>query len=434
MNRWIEMYKDRCTGADDIAGRIPSGSVCVSPCLAGEPPDILSAIADRAVTGGVENIQHHQLLPFRDHRYLQPEMAESIRHVSWFTSGYSRKAVQEGRADFMPVFYHEVPRFWREFLEPDVFCALVSPMDAHGYFSFGLSCSEARAAVERADLVFLEVNPNMPRTHGHNFIHISEVHGLCESELPIVELPSGEPGETDEVISGMITELIPDGATIQLGIGAIPNAIGRNLRQKKDLGIHSEMFTEAFIDLIECGAVTNVRKKLNPGKSVTTFAAGSRRMYDYLNDNPGIEFKPVDYVNSPDIIGMHDDFTSVNSCLEVDLLGQVCSESLGHRNFSGTGGQVDFVRGAARSSGGKSFIAMYSTAKNGTLSKIRPILTPGSVVTTSKNDVDYIVTEFGVARLKGKTAGQRAKALIGLAHPEFRAELTREAQKMNLIV
>jgi len=434
MSKWLEMYRERCIDADEIAARITSGSVCVAPCLAGEPPGILAAIATRARTGELTQIQHHQLLAFRDHEYLQPEMSEWIRHVSWFTSGYSRKAVQDGRADYMPVFYHEVPRFWREYLDLDVFYALVAPMDSHGYFSFGLTCSETAAAMDKAKHIYLEVNPNMPRTHGHNFIHISQIDGLCESQLPVVELASTEPSDTDRVISNMITELIPDGATIQLGIGAIPNAIGQGLLQKQDLGIHSEMFTEAFLNLIESGAVTNRRKKLNWGKSVTTFAAGSRRMYDYLDDNPGVEFRPVDYVNDPRVIGSHENFISVNSCLEVDLLGQVCSESLGYRNFSGTGGQVDFVRGAALSPGGKSFIAMYSTAKNGSLSKIRPTLTPGSVVTTTKNDVDHIVTEFGVTRLKGKTAGQRAKALIGLAHPAFRDELTMEARKMNLII
>lgn len=434
MSHWTFAYTEKLTTAEEIANAIPSSSICLAPCLAGEPPEILAALAARAIRDDLFNMEHHQLLAFRNHHYLQPELSESIRHVSWFTSGYSRKAVQEGRADYMPVFYHEVPRFWREYLEPDIFYALVSPMDAHGYFSFGLTCSEAPAAIEKAKRIYLEVNPNMPRTHGQNFIHISQVDGLCESQLPIVELPSPELTEKDRIIGHLIGDLIPDGATIQLGIGAIPNAIGQALIHKKDLGIHSEMFTEAFLDLIACGAVNNRLKELHPGKSVTTFAAGSRRMYDYLHDNPGVEFRPVDYVNNPTVIGAHSKFISVNACLEVDLLGQVCSESLGAVNYSGTGGQVDFVRGAARSLGGKSFIAMGSTAKNGTLTKIRPILTPGSVVTTSKNDVDHIVTEYGVAQLKGKTAGQRAKALIALAHPDFRDELAFEAKRMNLII
>lgn len=434
MNPWIVPYSDKLTTAAAIAAEIPSGSICLAPCLAGEPPEILAALAARAAGNGLFRMEHHQLLAFRNHDYLQPEMADSIRHVSWFTSGYSRKAVQGGRADYMPVFYHEVPRFWREYVAPEVFYALVSPMDTHGYFSFGLTCSEAPAAIERAKRIYLEVNPHMPRTHGQNFIHISQVTALCESQLPVVELPSPELTEKDRIIGGLIADLIPDGATIQLGIGAIPNAIGQALIHKKDLGIHSEMFTEAFLDLIACGAVTNRLKELNPGKSVTTFAAGSRRMYDYLHDNPGVEFRPVDYVNDPAVIGQHSRFISVNACLEVDLLGQVCSESLGPMNYSGTGGQVDFVRGAAQSPGGKSFIAMAATAKGGTLTKIKPLLTPGSVVTTSKNDVDHIVTEYGVAQLKGKTAGQRAKALIGLAHPDFRDELTFEAKRMNMII
>jgi acyl-CoA hydrolase len=307
-------------------------------------------------------------------------------------------------------------------------------MDDHGYFSFGLACSESLAVKNKAKKIFLEVNPNMPRTHGQNFIHISEVDALCESAYEIPVLSAPPLSEMDMKIGSIIADEIPNGATIQLGIGGIPNAVGRALMEKEDLGIHSEMFVDAFVDLIESGAATNRNKEINNGKSVTTFAGGSRRLYDFLNDNPSIEFKPVDYVNDPQVIAQHKNFMSINSCVEVDLLGQVCSESMGQAHYSGTGGQVDFVRGANMSSGGKSFIAMYSTAKKGTMSKIKPILTHGSVVTTSKNEVDYIATENGMVRLKGKTAGQRAKALIEIAHPDFKDELMFEARKMNLIV
>jgi acyl-CoA hydrolase len=426
-------YQQKLCSPSAIAKRIESGDKCVAPVMGGEPREILKAMASHSKENNLKDIEHHQLLAFHDHDYLAPEMAESIKHISWFTSGFSRKAVQEGRADYMPAYYNDVPRMWNEFVKPDVFYALVSPMDEHGYFSFGVSCSGTLALKSRAERIYVEVNPNMPRTHGQNFIHISEVDMLCESSFPLAELPTLPISDLDKTIGSYVSDEIPNGATIQLGIGAIPNAIGNALIGKKDLGIHSEMFTEAFLDLIESGTVTNLKKAIHKGKSVTTFAAGSKRMYDFLNDNPGIEFRPVDYVNNPEIIKLHDNMISVNSCIEVDLLGQVCSESMGNKHYSGTGGQVDFVRGANASPGGRSYIAMHSTVKN-KISKIKPILTHGSVVTTSKNDVDTIVTEYGTARLKGKTASQRAKALIELAHPDFRDELKFQAKKMNLIV
>lgn len=429
MHNWEELYRKKIRQVDDLVKEIKSYDICVAPCMIGEPTNILEALAKRK---DIVGIKHHQLLSYSNHAYLEEQMADKIKHVSWFTTGYSRKAIHEGRADYMPVFYHEVPRFWDEYLELDVFYATVSRMDKHGYFSFGLANSESRAAIKKAKKILLEVNENMPRTHGNNFIHITEVDGLCECNTPLKEVINPDTKEIDEIIGKSIASLIPDGATIQLGIGGIPNAIGKALMDKKDLGIHSEMFTEVMVDLILSGAVNNKKKNLHNGKTITTFAGGTKKMYDFLDDNPSVEFHPVDYVNNPNIIAAHDQFVSVNSCIEVDLLGQVCSESIGYKNFSGTGGQVDFVRGATKSKNGKSFIAMYSTAKNGTVSKIKPVLTEGSVVTTSKNDVDYIATEFGVVKLKGKTAGERAKALISIAHPNFQEFLIEEALKMNL--
>lgn len=431
---WTKLYKSKLRGSREIAEQIQAKSVCVSTAMCGEPREILQSIADQAMMKNECGVEHHSLLSFYNHDFLKPEMQHLIKHVSWFTSGYSRKAVQEGRADYMPTYYKDVPKLWESFLEADVFYALVSPMDKHGYFSFGLSCSESLAAKEKAKKIFLEVNPNMPRTHGQNFIHISEVDLLCESAYPMPELMEPPIGELDRIIGSYVAEEIPNGSTIQLGIGGIPNAVGRALMDKRDLGIHSEMFVESFIDLIEAGVVNNRVKAINKGKSITTFAAGSKRLYDFLNDNPSIDFRPVDYVNDPMVIAAHQKMMSINSCIEVDLLGQVCSESMGKAHYSGSGGQVDFVRGATQSAGGRSFIAMHATAKGGTLSKIKPILTAGSVVTTSKNDVDTIVTEFGKVRLKGKTAGQRAKALIEIAHPEFREELEYQAKKMNLMI
>ncbi len=427
-------YEKKRQSAMDIAKLIDSGEVCMSPPMCGEPRKILEALAVRLRGESLKGLKHHQLLTFSDHDFLKPEMADSIRHVSWFTSPYSRKAVHEGRADYMPSYYKNVPALWREVLDLDVLYALVSPMDDHGYFSFGLSCSETLAVKNKAKKIFPEVNSNMPRIHGPEFHTYLQGRRLCESDYPLAEMAAPREKDLDKIIGGFVAEEIPNGSTIQLGIGGIPNAVGKALMHKKDLGIHSEMFTESFVDLIEAGAVNNRLKNINKEKSVATFAGGSKRLYDFLHDNPSIDFRPVDYVNDPAVIAMHDNMMSINSCVEVDLLGQVCSESIGPLHFSGTGGQVDFVRGANNSKNGRSFITMYSSAKGGSLSKIKPILTHGSVVTTSKNDVDSIVTEYGIANLKGKTAGQRAKALIGLAHPDFRDELRFEAKKMNLII
>ena len=428
------MFRQKRTTPAGIAAQIKSGDVCCCTSALGEPEAIMNALADRAIAGELTGVQHHMLLPCRKWRYLEPDMAGKITFVSWFTSANARKAVKEGRADFMPNFYYEVPRFWRELVKPDVFYAMVSPMDKHGYFSFGVGASEGRAQMCRAAKIFLEVNPRMPRVLGDNFVHISEVDALCESSNALPTLPDAPLGEKDLKIGAYVAERISDGATIQLGIGSIPNAVGKNLVDKKDLGIHSEMFTDSMVDLIECGAVTNRTKNSDIGKSVASFAVGSQRMYDFLDDNPGILFAPVSYVNDPRVISQNNDMISINACLQLDLVGQVCSESVGPTNISGTGGQLDFVRGANWSKGGHTFICTYSTAKDDTMSSIVPTLAPGAHVSTPKGDVDCIVTEYGIASLKGKTASQRAKALIEIAHPKFREELTQAAKKMNLMI
>lgn len=434
MSKWQEMYKNKLTSPEEIVKHVKSGDICACPSALGEPAALVEALAERALREDLSGITHHMLLACRKWKYFAPELAGKMTHVAWFTSGAARPAIGEGRADYMPNYYHEVPRYWREYIEPDVFYGMVSPMDKHGYFSFSIGSSEPRAQMSRAKKIFLEVNKYMPRSHGSAIVHISEADAICEADIPLPELPNEPLGEKDIIIGKSIAERIIDGSTIQLGIGGIPNAVGKALLNKKDIGIHSEMFTDSMVELIEAGVVNNTKKNINTRKSIASFAFGSRSMYDFIDDNPGIEFHPVDYVNEPNIICLNDNMVSINACLEVDLLGQVCSESMGPRNFSGTGGQVDFVRGANRSKGGKSFLAMYSTAKNDTLSKIKPVLTEGSVVTTSKNDVDHIVTEYGVARLKGKTASERAKALIEIAHPKFREELLAAAKKMNLMV
>jgi acyl-CoA hydrolase len=433
MNNWRKVYEEKILTAQEIAKQIDSNTVCATPIAAGAAFAITDAIAERALKENLTGIKHFALLSLGPSSLFNEELNGKLNHVTTFSStDAARKAIWENRADVAPCFYFEQPKLVTEFIKPEIFYATVSPMDDHGYFSFGTSVSNVMAMKKCAKKIFLEVNENMPKTHGNCFIHISEVDAICECNRPLPELPVSGVSDLEMTIGRYIADLVPDEATIQLGIGGIPNAAAIALSDKKDLGIHTEMFTESMIDLIEQGIVTNRKKKLHEGKSITTFALGSRRMYDYLNDNVGVEFYPVDYVNDPNVVGMHDNFISINSCIEVDLFGQVCAESIGPKHFSGVGGQVDYVRGASRSKGGKSIIAIQSTAKKGTITKIKPILTPGSIVTTSRNDVDYIVTEYGVAHLKGNTMAGRAKSLIAISHPDFREQLTFEAKKMGL--
>ena len=307
-------------------------------------------------------------------------------------------------------------------------------MDKNGYFSFGTVNSYSAAMLEKARRVFVEVNRNQPRAVCGGQVHISRVDAIVEHDCELPVLPPTVLDETSLTIGGLIAEQIPDGACIQLGIGAIPDAVGAALKSKHDLGIHTEMFTDSMVELIECGAVNNSKKQLHPGVSVTTFAFGSKRIYDFIDDNPAIAILPVDYVNDPAVICRNDNMISINAALEVDLWGQVCAESVGTKHISGSGGQIDYVRGACQSKGGKSFIAFPSTAKGGTISKIKSILTPGAVVTTSKNDVDYIVTEYGVAHLRGEPLSSRARQLIAIAHPDVRDELTFEAKKRGILL
>lgn len=435
MNKWKDIYNQKLLTADDIAKQIESNTICSTVVAAGEPAAIPKAIARRAVIENLSGITQLTLLSVLNNSFWEDaDLKGKFDHISLFIGSETvREAVWNNQIEYIPVYYHEMPNFYENYLKPDVFYATVSPMDEHGYFSFGTSGDSSMALKRIAKKVFLEVNENMPRTHGNCFIHISEVDAVCEYNRPLPELPTKDISKVDQIIGNNISELVPNGATIQLGIGGIPNAAAVALKDKHDLGIHSELFTESMVDLIEQGIVTNSRKNIHVGKSIATFALGSKRMYDFINDNIGVEFHPVNYVNDPYVVGMNDNLISINSCLEIDLFGQVCSESLGSKQYTGVGGQVDFVRGAARSKGGKSIIAIQSTAKNDTITKIKPILTPGSIVSTSRNEVDYIVTEYGVAKLKGKSINARVKELINIAHPKFREELTMEAKKMNLI-
>ena len=435
MNKFQEMYQAKRKSPEEVAMYVKSGDVCACPTGLEEPTAICEAVAARAMRGELTGVVHHATLSVKGGPFMKPELKGKYDYVSWFTGGPGRKGIQEGIHTYIPNNYSTIPGLWRD-VQPrlDVFYAEVSPMDKHGYFSCPMAGAEVVAMREKASIILLDVNDQMPRVMGDCLIHISQVTALCESSRPLLVLNNPPLSDDDKKIGQMIADEVCDGATLQLGIGGIPNAVGVLLKDKKDLGLHTEMFTDSMVDLLECGAVTNMKKPIHVGKTVATLAWGSKKMYDFMDDNPAFEMYPVSYINNPAVIAQHDNFVSVNSCIEVDLFGQVCSESIGTKHYSGSGGQLDFVRGANMSKGGKGFIAMLSTTKGGTISKIKPILTPGSIVTTPRNEVDFLVTENGIVRLKGQTASQRAKMIISLAAPQFREELEFEAKKMNLII
>lgn len=430
-----ELYRKKLGTPDELAALVKPGMYIQNDIALSAPPAILTALDRRAKAGDLTDAYlSSSLLFFPLSCYTDPEVAARLRPISTFSDALARKAVNSGIADVLPNSYSDCGPIIRDYRPLNVFIGVVSPMDRHGYFSFGCTTSVIPTMVEKADIVLLEVNKSMPRAVNAPQIHISEVTALCEFDRPLVSLPESKPDGISTTIGNMIAEEIPDGATIQLGIGGIPDAVGLALRAKHGLGIHTEMFTSSMVDLIECGAVDNRNKPIHRGYSVTTFAFGSQKLYDYIDDNPAVKILPAGEVNDPYIVAQHPNFMSINAGLEVDFYGQVSSESMGTKHISGTGGQLDFVRGAVMSKGGKSFIAFSSTAKDGTVSRIRPILTPGSIVTTGKNDVDCIVTEYGIAKLRGKTLSERTKALISIAHPDFRDELTAAAKKQNIII
>ena len=435
MTDYNALYAQKLITAQALAEQVQSGWLLGMDTGPSQTPAIMSAIADKVRNSDIKGVQVQTLLdiyPFEF--YADDSLAGKMTGYSWFSSGGARKAVNGGYADLFPTYYRDIPRHIRAEYEYDAFCVAVSPMDSHGYFSLALNGSYAEAMIDKAKRIFIEVNEKQPRCLCGTQLHISQVDAIVENthELPV--LPPVVLDETSITIGNLIAEQIPDGACIQLGIGAIPDATGMALKAKKDLGIHTEMFTDSMVELIECGAVNNSTKQIHRGKTVTTFAYGSKRIYDFIDDNPAVEVLPVDYVNDPEVICKNDNMISINAALEVDFFGQVCAESVGTKHMSGSGGQVDYVRGACQSKGGKSFIAFTSTAKGGTISKIKPILTPGAICTTSKNDVDYIVTEYGIAHLRGRSLSDRTRQLIAIAHPDFRDELTFEAKKRGILI
>ena len=431
MNVQAQYHQKRLAAADAIRV-VKDGDTIVVPTAVGEPPSLLDALSE--ARRDFRDVQVVQILPVRKYAYFDPETAEHVRHTAYFFSGVSRPGGQEGWSDFIPANFSELPELIRRrLIASDVVFAMASPMDAHGYFSLSLGTDYTMAALKHARAVVLEVNPNVPFANGNCHIHISQVTALTESEDPLREVGLPKIGPVQEAIGKYVAEMIPDGATLQIGYGGIPDAVVMQLTHKHDLGVHTEMIGDGIMTLVEAGVVTNRRKNYLPGKTVATFALGSKKLYDFLHRNPGVEMHPVDFTNDPYLAGQNDHLHSINATMQVDFLGQCGSESLGSAPYSGTGGQTDFVRAANRSNGGKSFIVLPSTAKQDTISRIVPVLSPGTHQSTSKNDVNYVVTEFGVAQLRGKSARQRCEALIGIAHPDFRGELREAARRIKLL-
>ena len=436
MKDYSAMYKQKLMTAEQIASLVQNDWRIASDLGTATPPRIYNAIFKRLKDGSLDRLKVFSSLEmYKLLLYTDPEVLAKTENGTWFATPWTRPLVERGMLDYYCSDLADVPRIIKDHFYHDLCAFTVSPMDEDGYFSLGLTGSSVYTYVETSDRVFVEVNPAMPYVPNGVKLHITDITGVCETDSPMLYAPApGEPDEVSKKIGGYIAERIPNGATVQLGIGAIPDAVGNLLKDKRHLGIHTEMFTESMVDLIEAGAVDNLMKPIHKGYTVTTFAFGSKRLFDFCDHNTKIKILPVEQVLDPEIIAQHDNFVSINAGLEVDFFGQVCAESAGPKIISGTGGQLDFVRGAVKSKGGQSFIAFPSTAKNGTVSRIKSILTPGSVVTTGKNEVDMIVTEYGIAKMRGRSIGQRARDLIAIAHPDFREELTFEAKKRHLMI
>ncbi|WP_319240072.1 acetyl-CoA hydrolase/transferase C-terminal domain-containing protein [uncultured Propionivibrio sp.] len=426
------LYLEKRTTAAEAVRHVRDNDVIIVPTGVGEPPTLLAELSEQRRS--FHGVEIAQTLPLRKFAYFDPDTVEHVRHRSYFFSATSRPGGKDGWIDFVPAYFSELPVLIERGLNrADVVFSMASEIDEHGYFSLSLGADYTMAAIAKARAVVLEVNPNVPYAHGNCHVHISQVTALIESEDPILEvgLPKIEPVQA--AIGKYVGELVPDGATLQIGFGGIPDAVVMQLTGKRDLGVHTEMIGDGIMSLVEAGVVTNRCKNYRPDKMFATFALGSRKLYQFMHRNPALEMHPVDFTNDPALAGRNDTLIAINASLQVDLIGQCCSESMGYTPYSGTGGQADFVRAANRSNGGKAIIVLPSTAKGDTVSRIVPTLTPGAHVTTTKNDVNYVVSEYGVAQLRGKTARQRAEALIGIAHPDFREELRAAARTMRLL-
>jgi len=419
----MKQYKKKLRTAQDAVKIVKSGNRVVFSHACGEPRLLPGALVGRAKQ--LKDVEIVHMVPMGEALYCRPEYAKIFRHVALFSGAPTREAIWDNRGDYIPYVFSEIPFLFNSTLPVDVAMVSVSPPDNNGFCSLGVSVDYTKSAVESAKTVIAEVNKTMPRTHGDSFIHVSDIDYFVEVDAPIAELKSVELTEVEKNIGKHVAELIDDGCCLQLGIGGIPDAVLFYLTDFKDLGIHSEMISDGVKNLVEKGVITGRRKTLHKGKIIVNFLMGTRGFYNWADDNPNIEMRTVDYTNNPYIIAQNKKMIAINSALEVDLLGQVCADTLGAKQFSGVGGQLDFVRGARLSKGGKAIIALPSSAKGA--SRIVPTLKTGAAVTTSRNDVDFVVTDFGIASLKGKTVRERMRSLINIAAPEAREELTRKA-------
>ncbi|MFO7741677.1 MAG: acetyl-CoA hydrolase/transferase C-terminal domain-containing protein [Anaerolineae bacterium] len=431
----MDAYESRVTTAEEaIAEAVESGDRIFLTGNCSVPQRLMEALVERAPELRDVEICHALTLGSDD--YVAPEMEGHIRANSLFIGPNVREAVQQGRADFTPVLLQEFTLLFKERILPlDVAFVHLSPPDEHGFCSYGIETGLTKSPAEAADVIVAELNENMPRCLGDSFIHVSRLDHIVPVDYPLLELPMSEDGLSDvhNKIGEHIAELIPDGATMQMGIGAIPDAVLKFLHDKRDLGVHTELFSDSVIDLVEAGVLTNARKTLHPGKITAGFMIGTHRLYEWAHDNPLIELHRTEYVNDPFVIAQNDHQVAINSAIEVDLTGQVCADSIGPKLYSGVGGQLDFIYGASRSDGGVPIIAMPATVKGRGISRIVPMLKRGAGVVTTRYHVHYVVTEYGVADLYGKTIRQRAKALINIAAPEYRDELTRAAKELRYI-
>jgi len=432
---WMKAYESRVTTAKEaIREGVKSGDRIFLTGNCSVPKVLLEALVKRAPE--LENIEICHALTIGSSDYVAPEMEGHIRANSLFIGPNVRQAVQEGRADFTPVLLSEFTLLFKENILPlDVAFVHLSPPDEHGFCSYGIETGLTKTPAESARIIIAELNENMPRCLGDSFIHVSRLDYIVPVDYDLMELPMSEGGLSDvhAKIGQHIAELIPDGATMQMGIGAIPDAVLNFLQDKRDLGVHTELFSDSVIDMVEAGVITNARKTLNPGKITAGFMIGTNRIYEWAHDNPLIELRRSEYINDPFIIAQNYRQVAINSAIEVDLTGQVCADSIGPKLYSGVGGQLDFIYGASRSEGGVPIIALPATARGGTVSRIAPMLKQGAGVVTSRYHVHYIVTEYGVANLYGKTIRQRAQELINIAAPQFRDELTHAAKELNYI-
>jgi len=421
---WLDQYKSKVVTVEDAVRAVKTNDRIFLSGNAATPLLLTNALAQRAPE--LSNVEVNHVLLFGDDPLSKTGMAPHFRHNSLFVGPGDRQSIADGNSDYVPVHLSQIPSlFCDDYIPLDVAFIHISPPDAHGFMSFGVECAASKAAAENAKIVIAQVNECMPRTLGDVFIHVSRVNKIVECSLPIMELRPTASSDVEEKIADYITQIIEDGATLQLGIGGIPDAVLARIEGKQHLGIHTEMISDGVVEAIEKGIITSQKKTLHPGKVVATFVMGTKKLYDYVHNNPLFELHPCDYTNNPFIIAQNDKMVAINSCIEVDITGQVCSDSIGTKIYSGFGGQVDFIRGAAHSKGGKPIIALPSTTKQGTLSRIVPQLKPGAGVVTTRADVHYVVTEYGIASLHGKNLHQRADALIAIAHPTFRPELEK---------